>query len=165
MKKTNNEIQSINVILINIDGENKGEMSLELALREAESLGMDLVQMSDHEIPICKIMDIKKIEFEKKKKMKKSKGKVTKLKEIRFTLQTSQHDIDFKSKHIDEFLESGHKVKLTIKSTNKRQDVNTHMNSFTNMILSITKSIKIPHKIDGSPNISRNGYSIDIIAQ
>jgi len=165
MKKTNDEIQAANVVLIDMDGENKGEMTLESALKEAMELGMDLVQMGDQDIPVCKIMDVKKIEFEKKKKIKKSKNKVAKLKEIRFTLQTSQHDIGFKSKHIDEFLENGHKVKLTIKSMNKRQDVNTHMNSFMNMLSSITKSIKTPHKIDGTPNISRNGYSVDIIAQ
>ncbi|MDR1229827.1 MAG: translation initiation factor IF-3, partial [Spirochaetaceae bacterium] len=45
----------------------------------------------------------------------KKKQKLIKLKEIRMQPKIDEHDIDFKSKHIKEFLSEGNKVKVTIR--------------------------------------------------
>src|SRR5438046_6628198 len=44
----------------------------------------------------------------------KAKAKTTEMKEIRFTPNTDDHDFDFKSKHAQNFLKDGNKVKAYV---------------------------------------------------
>jgi translation initiation factor IF-3 len=44
----------------------------------------------------------------------KAKSKSAELKEIRFTPNTDDHDFDFKSKHAENFLKEGNKVKAYV---------------------------------------------------
>jgi translation initiation factor IF-3 len=65
--------------------------------------------------PVCKIGDFGKFKYEKQKKDKEQKkNKSAQLKEIRFHPNTDTHDLEFKSKHLREFLIQGHKVKATV---------------------------------------------------
>ena len=87
------------------------------ALAMAEDQGLDLVEISPNAIPpVCKIIDYRKFLYEKKKKEKemKANAKTSEVKEIRFTPNTDDHDIDFKSKHADKFLRDGNKVKCYV---------------------------------------------------
>src|SRR5881398_4118903 len=84
------------------------------ALKMAQEQQLDLVEISPQaDPPVCKIIDYNKFLYEKKKKEKemKAKAKVSEVKEIRFTPGTDDHDFDFKSKHAEEFLKDGNKVK------------------------------------------------------
>ena len=67
--------------------------------------------------PVVKILDYGKYKFENEKKIRdsKKKQKLLKLKEIRMQPKIDDHDLDFKSKHIREFLAEGNKVKVTIR--------------------------------------------------
>jgi len=87
------------------------------AQRMANEQGLDLVEISPNaEPPVCKIIDYNKFLYEKKKKEKemKAKSKVSEVKEIRFTPNTDDHDFDFKSKHAENFLKEGNKVKAYV---------------------------------------------------
>jgi len=87
------------------------------AQRMANEQGLDLVEISPNaEPPVCKINDYNKFLYEKKKKEKemKAKSKVSEVKEIRFTPNTDDHDFDFKSKHAENFLKDGNKVKAYV---------------------------------------------------
>jgi translation initiation factor IF-3 len=87
------------------------------ALVMAEDQGLDLVEISPNAVPpVCKIIDYRKFLYEKKKKEKemKANAKTSEVKEIRFTPNTDDHDIDFKSKHADKFLRDGNKVKCYV---------------------------------------------------
>jgi len=87
------------------------------AQRMANEQGLDLVEISPNaEPPVCKIIDYNKFLYEKKKKEKemKAKSKVSEVKEIRFTPNTDDHDFDFKSKHAENFLKDGNKVKAYV---------------------------------------------------
>jgi translation initiation factor IF-3 len=66
--------------------------------------------------PVCKIMDYGKFKYEAKKKANEAKKKqvVVKLKEIKLRPRTEEHDYDVKLRQAREFLEEGHKVKVTI---------------------------------------------------
>jgi translation initiation factor IF-3 len=78
-------------------------------------LELDLVEISPKaDPPVCKIMDYKKFMYEKKKKEKeiKAKAQKTEIKEIRFSPNTDDHDLDFKKKHAVKFLQEGSKVKI-----------------------------------------------------
>lgn len=74
----------------------------------AMGLGLDLAEISPNSNPpVCKILDYGKFKYETKKKAQKSKKNqaVTILKEIQFRPNTDTHDIEFKVKHIQRFLE------------------------------------------------------------
>jgi translation initiation factor IF-3 len=88
------------------------------ALTEARELGLDLVEVAPQAAPpVVKILDYGKFKFENEKKVRdsKKKQKLLKLKEIRMQPKIDEHDVDFKSKHIKEFLDEGNKVKVTIR--------------------------------------------------
>src|SRR4051812_28635208 len=87
------------------------------AQRMAQDQGLDLVEISPQaDPPVCKIIDYNKFLYEKKKREKemKAKSKVSEVKEIRFTPNTDDHDFDFKSKHAENFLKDGNKVKAYV---------------------------------------------------
>lgn len=91
--------------------------SIREALRIADEMGLDLVEISPNaNPPVCKLMDYKKFLFDQKKKQKEIKAKTTKvvIKEIRLGPQTDDHDFEFKLNHAKRFLEDGAKVKIDV---------------------------------------------------
>lgn len=112
----NQEIRAREIRLV---GENieQGIYSLTEALRMADELNLDLVEISPNaEPPVCRIMDYQKFLYQQKKKQKEAKAKSTKtvVKEIRFGPQTDDHDYNFKLRHAIEFLKDGAKVKAFV---------------------------------------------------
>src|SRR5947209_9803536 len=94
-----------------------GVYSTQEAQKIAQDQGLDLVEISPQaDPPVCKVIDYNKFLYDKKKKEKemKAKAKTTEMKEIRFTPNTDDHDFDFKSKHAENFLKDGNKVKAYV---------------------------------------------------
>ncbi len=92
-------------------------LSIEAALKLADELEMDLVEISPNAAPpVCKITDYKKFLYQQKKKQKEIKSKTQKvvIKEIRFGPNTDDHDFEFKLNHAKKFLEEGAKVKAYV---------------------------------------------------
>ena len=90
---------------------------IDRALEIAASYDMDLVEVAPDANPtVCKIMDLGKYMYEKKKKEKAAKKKqhTVQVKELRFRPNTDDHDIEFKTRHARGFLEDGNKVKATV---------------------------------------------------
>lgn len=92
-------------------------MSLTQALEIAEEKGVDLVEISRTDIPVCRMIDYSKFVYQLKKKMKENKTKqhTVVMKEIRFGPNTDEHDIQFKLKHAQKFLNEGNKLKCYIR--------------------------------------------------
>lgn len=88
------------------------------ALQIAQQQELDLVEISPTaDPPVCKVIDYQKFLYEQKKKQKEMKANAAKqgiVKEVRFTPNTDDHDFEFKSKHAEEFLKEGAKVKAYI---------------------------------------------------
>jgi translation initiation factor IF-3 len=106
------------VRLIRDEGERQGLMSTLEALEIARELGLDLVEVAPQAAPpVVKILDYGKFKFENEKRVRdsKKKQKLLKLKEIRMQPKIDEHDLDFKSKHVKEFLAEGNKVKVTVR--------------------------------------------------
>ena len=106
------------VRLIQDGGDRQGIMSIQEALAAAQEAGLDLVEVAPQAVPpVVKILDYGKFKFENEKKVRdsKKKQKLLKLKEIRMQPKIDEHDLDFKSKHIKEFLADGNKVKVTVR--------------------------------------------------
>ena len=97
--------------------ENPGIYALRDALKLADELELDLVEISPKaDPPVCKIIDYSKFKYEQKKKQKEIKARAQKtvVKEIRFGPNTDDHDFNFKVKHGINFLKDGAKVKAYV---------------------------------------------------
>ena len=114
--RTNNMIRVPEVRLV---GENlePGIFPIADALKIAQDLGLDLVEISPGAVPpVCRVIDYNKFLYDEKKKKKemKAKSKTSEVKEVRFTPNTDDHDFEFKSKHAEKFLQDGNKVKAHV---------------------------------------------------
>jgi translation initiation factor IF-3 len=100
------------------DGTNLGVLPTDEALREAQSRGLDLVEVNPKgSPPVCKILDFGKYKYEEKKKQREAKRKqtVVEVKELKLRPKTDDHDLNVKVRAARKFLESGNKVKLTVR--------------------------------------------------
>jgi len=116
--RINEQIRVREVRLIQDGGERQGIMATLEALQLAREVGLDLVEVAPQAVPpVVKILDYGKFKFENEKRIRdsKKKQKLLKLKEIRMQPKIDDHDLDFKSKHVREFLADGNKVKVTIR--------------------------------------------------
>ncbi len=99
------------------DNVENGVYSIERAMRMADDMGLDLVEISPNaNPPVCKIVDYQKFLYQLKKREKELKAKAVKIevKEIRFGPQTDDHDYNFKLRHAEEFIKEGNKVKAYV---------------------------------------------------
>ncbi|MEX2015362.1 MAG: translation initiation factor IF-3, partial [Candidatus Hydrogenedentales bacterium] len=93
--------------VIDDDGEQLGIMSPDDAMKEAERRGLDLVEVAPQaEPPVCRIMDYGKYRYQQSKRAKESKKHqhTVTVKEIKYRPKISDHDYDFKTNHVREFL-------------------------------------------------------------
>jgi len=114
----NGQIRVREVQVIDGEGNQLGKMETAKAIEMAMDKNMDLVLVSGNlDNPVCKIMDYGKYKFEQSKREKESKKKqkIVELKEIRVTPNIDEHDFSFKSKNAKKFLESGDRVKVTVR--------------------------------------------------
>jgi translation initiation factor IF-3 len=105
------------VRVISSDGEQLGIMDTREAIRKAEELGLDLVEVAaTAKPPVCRIMDFGKYKYELAKKAHDSKKhqSVIVVKEVKLRPRTDEHDVQFKTNNIKRFLEEGNKVKVTV---------------------------------------------------
>ncbi|MBP7807316.1 translation initiation factor IF-3 [Candidatus Saccharibacteria bacterium] len=103
--------------MIDEEGQQLGVLSKSEALQLAREQDLDLVEISPNaDPPVAKIVNWGKFNYERTKQLQKSKrsAKATALKQIRFGLKISDHDLGVKMKKVTDFLQAGHKVKLTI---------------------------------------------------
>lgn len=116
--RVNDQIRVREVRLIDDEGNQKGIVPTLEALKMAQERELDLVEVAPTaNPPVCKILDFGKYRFEQEKKLRDSKKnqKVLKIKEIRMQPKIGTGDLDTKAKHIQEFLDEGDKVKVTIR--------------------------------------------------
>lgn len=112
----NEHIRAREVRLVG-DNVEQGIYPIDKALRIAEKLELDLIEISPNaEPPVCRILDYQKFLYQQKKRQKEQKAKAAKVvvKEIRFGPQTDDHDYNFKLKHAIGFLKEGSKVKAYV---------------------------------------------------
>ena len=96
-------------------GEQLGVMKLSDALRRADSLGLDLVEVAPTaNPPVCKIVAIGKFRYDLSKQEKDKKSSGARLKEIKFRVNIDDHDYLTKIRHGEEFLDKGNKVRVQL---------------------------------------------------
>lgn len=115
--RINERIRVSPVRLIGPDGEQLGIIPTNEALARAQDSGLDLVEVAPNgNPPVCRILDYGKLKYElsKKDKAAKKRSHSFQLKEMRYRPKIDDHDYDFKTKHVREFLESGSKVRVFV---------------------------------------------------
>jgi translation initiation factor IF-3 len=123
--RVNEGIRAQQVKLINEQGKLVGVVETKEALLAARSKQLDLVEIVPGEAPpICKIMSYSKYLYEQEKKNKEARKhrRIGELKEVRMRSTIGEHDFEVKSKHIQEFLETGRKVKITVNFKGREAD-------------------------------------------
>lgn len=91
------------------------------AQRQAEQAGLDLILVSNKgEIPVVKISDLKKLEYQKKKEQVKTQH--AELKEIQLKPNITDHDLETKVNAIKRFLERGDKVKVVVRLKGRQHE-------------------------------------------
>jgi translation initiation factor IF-3 len=115
--RLNEAIRASSLRVIDEDGQQLGILSRSEALSLAEERSLDLVEISPNaDPPVAKIVDWGKYNYQRTKQLQKSKrnSKSLEVKQMRFGLKISDHDLGVKLRKVTDFLETGHKVKITV---------------------------------------------------
>jgi len=137
--RINEQIKTSEIRLIDQDGKMVGVTSTSQALKMAQDVGLDLVEVSPNvNPPVCKIANFGKMRYELQKKASdaKKKQKVVEVKEIKMSFNIGKGDYDTKVKHIQKFIEKGNKVKVSIKM--KGREI-THLEIAKEMMANLLK--------------------------
>ena len=117
-QRVNHRIRVPEIRVIGAEGERLGVKATRDALRKAQDLGLDLVEINPKASPpVCKILDYGKYKYDESKRKRETKRKqsVTEVKEVKLRPKTDDHDLDFKSRAARKFIEAGNKVKFTVR--------------------------------------------------
>ena len=111
-------IRADSVRCIGADGEQLGVIPINEALKIAENLSLDLVEIQPNvDPPVCKILDYGKFKYEaqKRKNEARKKQKIIDVKEIKLRPNIDNNDFFVKMKQVKKFIENGDKVKITLR--------------------------------------------------
>jgi translation initiation factor IF-3 len=106
------------VRVIDEDGGQVGILSVREALAMAEERGLDLVEVAPNAVPpVCRLLDYGKFRYEQSKKEREAhkNQKQAEVKELRLRPKTDDHDLLVKQNQARKFLQSGDKVKFTVR--------------------------------------------------
>ncbi len=146
-------IRAPEIRLIDHEGENRGVVRPDEALRMAEEVGLDLVEISPNAAPpVCKIMDFGKFKFEQQKKAAEARKnqKVIEIKEVKFRPNIDDHDYDVKMRSVTKFLEEGDKVKVTLRFRGREM---AHIDLGRNLLDRIAGDLETHGKIESMPKV------------
>lgn len=130
-------------------------MPVKEALRIAQEESLDLVEVSpEADPPVCRILNFGKYKYQKSKRDQnaRKKQKTSQLKEIQLRPKTEQHDYEFKIRHVQRFLEEGHKIKITIKFRGREMSHTDRGQSLLDkMIIDLGEAIRVevPPRLEG----------------
>ena len=164
-QRVNENIRVREVRLIDDEGNQLGIVPTLEALKIAKDKDLDLVEVSPNaNPPVCKILDYGKYRFEQEKKLRDSKKnqKVLKLKEIRMQPKIGSGDLDTKAKHIQEFLNEGDKVKVTIRFRGRER---AHTELGYDVLNEVLKRLTSAYNIDKPAAMDGRNMSMTISAK
>ena len=97
---------------------------------------------------VCRIMNYGKYKFEQAKKEKEArkKQKSFETKEIRITPNIDNHDLEFKIKNAQRFLEDGNKVRFTVRFRGREMNYVKQGEEVLNQIITLLQDVAVPEK-------------------
>ena len=115
--RINDAIKAPELRVVGHDGESLGILPTKEALQKAQSLELDLIEVSPQaKPPVAKITDYGKFRYEQKKKDRdiRAKSHSTETKNVQVKIATGEHDLALKAKRASKWLKEGHRVKLEL---------------------------------------------------
>ncbi|MCB9983567.1 MAG: translation initiation factor IF-3 [Rhodospirillales bacterium] len=153
--RINHDITALEVRVVDADGEMRGVMSVDEAVKLAEDAGLDLVEISPNaEPPVCKVLDYGKYKYEQQKKASEArkKQKTVDVKEVKIRPGIEEHDYQVKLRSARKFLENGDKVKVTMRFRGREmahQDIGFDLLKRTVEELSDVSKVDLQPKMEG----------------
>lgn len=162
MKRERPAISDKEVRLIGKDGEQIGIVPISKAFDVAKEAGLDLVVVAEGVTPpVCRVLDFGKLVYGQKRKLKNQKKTHTaqKTKEIRFHINIDEHDYKYKMNHAVEFLQKGHKVKISLLFRGRET---TQKSMGFEIIEKTLKELEAHGKADGAPAFSGRAIIVNV---
>jgi translation initiation factor IF-3 len=151
--RANRDIRGIREVqLIDDTGQNRGVVQFPDALRMAEEVGLDLVEISPNSTPpVCKILDYGKYRFLEQKKAAEArkKQKTVEVKEIKLRPGIDDHDYDVKMRAMKSFFAEGNKVKITLRFRGREM---AHTNLGLKVLDRVRTEVADIAKVEMEPN-------------
>ena len=130
-----------------------GILTIDDALRKADEFGLDLVELQPNaEPPVVKILDYGKYKYQAQKRASEArkKQKVIDVKEIKLRPNIDSHDYDVKMRSVRKFLESGDKVKITLRFRGREM---AHVELGSQLLDRVREDIEEEAKIESLPKM------------
>jgi translation initiation factor IF-3 len=151
--RSNRDIRVPRVQLIDDEGNNRGIVSTDEALRIAEEAGLDLVEVSPNaDPPVCKITDLGKLKYQSQKKAAEArkKQKTIEIKEIKMRPNIDTHDYEVKMRSVRRFFEEGDKVKLTLRFRGREM---AHLELGMKLLNRVREDVEGIAKVEAEPKL------------
>jgi len=139
-----------------------GTFEIKKAIFFAKDRGYDLVLVAPRaQPPVAKLLDYGKFKYQQEKLLQKQKkkSKVAELKEIRFSLKISPHDLEIKTKKALKFLEKGHKVRLNLRLMGREMQFQSKAIEFLSKII---EDLKEKGELETRPKREKNQFFAQI---
>jgi translation initiation factor IF-3 len=135
-------------------------MRLNDALRKAQTLGLDLVEVAPTaNPPVCKIIDFGKFRYDISKHSKDKKPASSKLKEIKFRVNIDEHDYVTKVRHAEEFLDRGNKVRVQLQFRGREM---AHQELGTQLVEKVRDDLSSMSQVETDPKIAGRNISMTL---
>jgi len=151
--RTNEGIDTPEIQLIDVSGENVGVVEIEDALARASEAGLDLVEISPNtNPPVCKILDYGKYKYQAQKKAAEARKKqrTVEIKEIKMRPNIDTHDYDVKMRSMNRFFEEGDKVKVTLRFRGREM---AHQELGTQLLNKVKQDTTEIAKVESEPRL------------
>ena len=130
-----------------------GILTINDALGKADEFGLDLVELQPNaEPPVVKILDYGKYKYQAQKRASEArkKQKVIDVKEIKLRPNIDSHDYEVKMRSVRKFLESGDKVKITLRFRGREM---AHVELGSQLLERVREDIEEEAKIESLPKM------------
>jgi len=138
-------------VIVAASGQQLGVLKIQDALRAAQNAGLDLVEVAPTaNPPVCRIVDFGKFKYEISKQDKEKKQASSKLKEIKFRVNISEHDYETKLRHAEEFLDRGNKVRVQLQFRGRE---NAHKELGVQLMNKISEDLSTMSNVEQAPKL------------
>ena len=160
--RINNQITAPELRVVDEIEGNLGIMPREAAFKLAQEKGLDLIEIAPAaKPPVAKIISFDKFRYQKEKELRKQKvgRKTNELKQIRISVREAAHDLEIKTKKIEEFLNEGNKAEIMLVLRGREK----YMKDWARHKLEeFLKMIQIEYKITMEPRFGGKGLIVQI---
>src|SRR5215469_12833286 len=147
-------------VILGSTGEQLGVLRLTDALRKAQSLGLDLVEIAPTaNPPVCKIVDFGKFRYDISKHSKDKKPASSRLKEIKFRVNIDEHDYLTKVRHAEEFLDRGNKVRVQLQFRGREM---AHQELGTQLVGKVRDDLSSMSQVETEPKIAGRNITMTL---